>query len=64
MKGAIRVHIMPHLGHVLADVLSRDQVRATVKRVMVRVPRAAHPGSSPRWQGGGTQCDRRASQGG
>jgi integrase len=49
-EGAIRVHIVPHLGHVLADVLSRDQVRATVKKVMVRVPRGNAPKDRP--QGG------------
>ena len=49
-EGAIRVHILPHLGHVLADLLSRDQARATVKKVMVRVPRGA--GSKDRPRGG------------
>jgi len=49
-EGAIRVHIVPQLGHVLADMLSRDQVRACVKKVMVRVPRGSD--SKDRTRGG------------
>jgi len=49
-QGAIRVHVVSLLGHVLADVLSRDQIRAFVKKVMVRVPRGC--GSKDRPQGG------------
>jgi integrase len=53
--GAIRVHIGPLVGHVLADVLSRDQVRATLKKVMVRVPRGNAPKDRPR---GGKEAAR------
>jgi Arm DNA-binding domain len=49
-EGAIRVHVVPHLGYVLADMLSRDQVRACVKKVMIRVPRGS--GSKDRPRGG------------
>jgi integrase len=54
-EGAIRVHIVPHLGHVLADVLSRDQVRASVKKVMVSMPRGSSSKSRPR---GGKEAAR------
>jgi integrase len=56
-QGAIRVHIVPHLGHVLADVLGRDQVRACVKKVMVRVPRGSGSNDRPR---GGKEAARSA----
>lgn len=35
----LRVHVVPDLGQVLADIVSRDQIRALMKKVMVRVPR-------------------------
>jgi integrase len=54
-EGAIRVHIVPHLGFNLADVLNRDQVRASVKKVMVRVPRGSAPKDRPR---GGKEAAR------
>jgi len=53
--GAIRVHIVPHLGFFLADVLNRDQVRASVKKIMVRVPRESGPKDRPR---GGKEAAR------
>jgi integrase len=40
---AITVHIVPHLGDVLADLLSREEVRSTVKKVMVTQPRGTGP---------------------
>jgi hypothetical protein len=54
-EGAIRVHIEPHLGFILADVLNRDQVRASVKKIMVRVPRGSAPKDRPR---GGKEAAR------
>jgi integrase len=56
-EGAIRVHVVPHVGHVLADVLSREQVRASVKKVMVRVPRGSGPKDRPQ---GGKEAARSA----
>ena len=56
-QGAIRVHVAPLLGHVLADVLSRDQIRAFVKKVMVRVPRGSGPKDRPQ---GGKEAARSA----
>lgn len=49
-EGALRVHVVPRIGHVLADLLSREQVRELVKKVMVRMPRGA--GSRDRPHGG------------
>ena len=55
--GVIRVHIEPHIGHVLADVLSRDQVRSVVKKVTVRQVREHGPKGRPR---GGKEAARSA----
>lgn len=49
-ESALRVHIVPVVGNVLADVLSREQVRGLVKKVMIRVPRGS--GAKDRPQGG------------
>lgn len=54
-EGVIRVHVEPHIGHVLADVLTRDQVRALVKKVMVRRAREGGYKSRPR---GGKEAAR------
>ena len=54
-QGAIRVHIVPVVGTVLADQLSREQVRALVKKTMVRVPRGEGPRDRPR---GGKEAAR------
>jgi integrase len=48
--GALRVHIIPGIGDVLADTLSREQVRELLRRVMIRVPR--NNGSRDRRRGG------------
>jgi integrase len=47
---AIDVHIVPHLGDVLADRLTREQVRAAVKKTMVKKPRGE--GGRDRRRGG------------
>ena len=52
---AIRVHIVPEVGRVLADVLSRDQVRGLMKAAMVRVPRGSGGKDRPR---GGKEAAR------
>jgi len=52
---SIRVHIVPEVGRVLADVLSRDQVRGLMKTVMVRVPRGVGGRDRPR---GGKEAAR------
>lgn len=49
-ESALRVHVVPGIGNVLADVLSREQVRGLVKKVMIRVPRGVGPQDRP--QGG------------
>lgn len=54
-RGALRVHIAPHIGNVIADVLTREQVRSLLKKVMVRVPRGDSAGSRPR---GGKEAAR------
>jgi hypothetical protein len=54
-EGALRVHVVPRVGDVLADTLSREQVRALLKRVMVRVPRTDRPRDRPR---GGKEAAR------
>ena len=41
---AIDVHIVPRLGEVIADLLTRDQLRAEVRKVMVK----QSPGQVPR----------------
>jgi len=47
---AIRVHIVDGIGRVLADVLTRDQVRGLMKKVLTPVPRGR--GSRDRPRGG------------
>jgi len=49
-EGAIRIHIVPAVGNVLADALSREQVRGLMKKVIVRLPRGK--GSRDRPRGG------------
>jgi integrase len=41
--GALRVHVIPRIGDVLADTLSREQVRELLRKVMIRVPRKNGP---------------------
>jgi integrase len=52
---AISVHIVPELGRVLADVLTRDQVRGLMKKAAVRRPRGVGPKDRPR---GGREAAR------
>lgn len=40
---ALKVHVVPRLGDVIADTLSREQVRELLRKVMVRVPRKEGP---------------------
>jgi len=47
---AIDVHIVPHLGDVLADRLTREEVRAAVKKIMVK--KARGEGGRDRRRGG------------
>jgi integrase len=54
-EGALRVHVVPRVGGVLADTLSREEVRGLLKRVMVRVPRTDRPRARPR---GGKEAAR------
>lgn len=54
-EGAIRVHIVPRIGKVVADLLEREQVRELVKNVMVRVPRRKGGKDRPR---GGKEAAR------
>lgn len=54
-EGAIRVHIVPRIGEVIADLLQREQVRELVKSVMVRVPRGKGGRERPR---GGKEAAR------
>lgn len=54
-QGAVRVHIVPNIGNVLADVLSRAQLRTLMKKVLVRVPRGTGPRDRPR---GGKEAAR------
>ena len=56
-EGALRVHIIPQIGDVPVDVLSRDQVRRLVKGVIVRAQRGAGPKDRPR---GGKEAARSA----
>jgi integrase len=56
-EGAIRVHIVPVLGEFLADVVSREQVRALVRKTMVRIPRGDGARDRPR---GGKEAARTA----
>jgi integrase len=55
--GAITVHITPRLGTVIADLLTREQVREFVKKVMIKVPRGEARGDRPR---GGKEATRTA----
>jgi integrase len=52
---AIAVHIVPHLGGILAAQLTREQVRDAVKKVMVKQPRGEGPRDRPR---GGKEAAR------
>jgi integrase len=52
---AIRTHINDSLGRVLADMLTRDQVRSLMKKVMVRTPSTGQGKSRPR---GGMEAAR------
>ncbi len=54
-EGAIRVHIVPALGSQLADLVTRDDVRTLVKKVIARVPRSSGPRDRPR---GGVEAAR------
>lgn len=45
---ALDVHIVPQLGSVRADLLTREEVREAVKRVMVKQPRGSGPRDRPR----------------
>jgi integrase len=56
-EGAIRVHIVPVLGEILADVVSREQVRVLVRKTMVRIPRGEGARDRPR---GGKEAARTA----
>jgi integrase len=56
-QGAVRVHITPLLGGVLADTVTREQVRGLVKKAMVRVPRGKGPRDRPH---GGKEAARSA----
>ena len=52
---ALRVHVVPQIGDVLADALSREQVRGVIKKTMIRVPRGNGPRDRPR---GGKEAAR------
>jgi integrase len=52
---AIRTHIVDGVGRVLADMLTRDQVRGLMKKVMVRMPSTGQGKSRPR---GGMEAAR------
>ncbi len=54
-EGAIRVHIVPRVGELLADSMTREHVRALIKSVMVRMPRGNGPRDRPR---GGKEAAR------
>jgi integrase len=56
-QSALRVHVVPALGNVLADTLTREQVRGLVRRVMIRVPRGERARDRPR---GGKEVARSA----
>jgi integrase len=51
----IRVHIIPRIGAVPAETLTRAQVRTLLKEVLMRTPRIDHPLSRAR---GGTEAAR------
>jgi len=52
---AIRTHIIEGVGRVLADMLTRDQVRGLMKKVMVQMPSTGQGKSRPR---GGIEAAR------
>ena len=52
---AINVHIIPQLGTLLADRVTRDDVRAMLKRVLEKKERPIHPRGRPR---GGKEAAR------
>ena len=54
-ESALRTHVIPNIGDVLADALTRDQVRQLVKHVLVRKPASACPSRRPR---GGREAAR------
>ena len=54
-EGAIRVHIAPVVGDLLVETITREQVRALIKKVMVRTPRGDGPRDRPR---GGKEAAR------
>ena len=54
-QGAINVHIVPQLGNLLADRVTRDDVRSALKRVLTKRERAVHPRGRPR---GGKEAAR------
>ena len=54
-KQAIDVHIAPHLGGILADRLTREDVRGAITKVMVKKPRGDGPKDRPR---GGKEAAR------
>jgi integrase len=51
----IDVHIVPHLGDILADRLNREDVRGAMNKVMVKMPRGDGPTARPR---GGKEAAR------
>jgi integrase len=56
-ESALRVHVVPALGNVLADTVTREQVRGLVRKVMIRVPRGEGARDRPR---GGKEAARSA----
>jgi integrase len=52
---ALRVHVIPNIGDILADALTRDQVRTLIKKVLIRVPGDRTPTKRPR---GGQEAAR------
>lgn len=54
-ESALNVHVVPAIGNVLADVLSREQIRGLVKKAMIRVPRGTGPKDRPK---GGKEAAR------
>jgi integrase len=54
-ENALRVHIVPRIGGVLCDVLTREQVRELVKSVMTKRPRGSGGRDRPR---GGKEAAR------
>ncbi len=54
-EGALRVHVVPSLGATLADVVTREQARELVRKVMIRAPRGKGGRDRPR---GGKEAAR------